>query len=77
MELRIGIVDSNRELELELDEASDQDAVAEVIEKALAAGEGVYWVVDRRGRKLGIPVQRIAYVEIGPDRNQRKVGFSA
>ncbi len=77
MELRIGIADSPRELDLELDEASEQQGVVDAIEQAIAGGTGVYWISDRKGRRVGIPVSKIAYIELGPDRNQRKVGFSA
>ncbi len=77
MELRIGIADSPRELDLELDEASEQQSVVDAIEQAIAAGVGVYWISDRKGRRVGVPVAKIAYIELGPDRNQRKVGFSA
>ncbi len=77
MELRIGIAESPRELDLELDEASEQQSVVDAIEQAIAAGVGVYWISDRKGRRVGVPVAKIAYIELGPDRNQRKVGFSA
>lgn len=77
MQVRIGIAETPRELELELPEDSDQAAVAAAIESAIAAGTGVVWLEDRRGRRVGVPVSRIGFVELGPDRNQRTVGFRA
>ncbi|MHB8190598.1 MAG: DUF3107 domain-containing protein [Ferrimicrobium sp.] len=77
MEVRIGIVDSPRELELELDDSSNQDEIKAGIEHAIAENIALYWMTDRRGRAFGIPVARVAFVEVGPDRRERKVGFSA
>jgi hypothetical protein len=77
VQVRIGIAQSPRELELELPEDSDQAAVATSIDSAILSGEGVLWLEDRRGRRVGVPVARIAFVELGPDRNQRAVGFRA
>ncbi|ACU53316.1 conserved hypothetical protein [Acidimicrobium ferrooxidans DSM 10331] len=77
MQVRIGIAQSPRELELELAEESDQAAVAQAVDAAIEAGTGVLWLEDRRGRRIGVPVERIAFVELGPDRNQRSVGFRA
>ncbi len=77
MQVRIGITQSPRELELELPEDADQTEVAAAVDAAIDAGRGVLWLEDRRGRRVGVPVAQIAFVELGPDRNQRAVGFRA
>jgi len=74
MEIRIGVTWSNRELELELGEDADADALAKQIDEGLAKG-GVLWLTDRRGRRVGVPTDKVAFVEIGRDAAERKVGF--
>lgn len=76
MEIRIGIVQSMKELDVELPAETDRDALMGEVEAALA-GEGVLWLTDRRGRRVGVPVARIAYVELGPAHSERVVGFGA
>jgi len=34
------------------------------------------WLTDRRGRRVGVPANRIAYVEIARG-EERRVGFGA
>ncbi len=76
MDVRIGIIQAPRELEVELAESESAEDVLARIDKALTAGEGVLWLSDKRGRQIGVPASRIGYVEIGaPD--VRRVGFGA
>ena len=43
------------------------------VDKAFAEG-GAQWLTDRKGRQVGVPTDKIAYVEIGrPD--DRRIGF--
>ena len=74
MEVRIGVLHTAREIELDLGDDADADKLAKEIETALSAGEGMLWLVDRRGRRVGVPSQRLAYVEIGTS-GDRRVGF--
>lgn len=74
MEVRIGVLHTAREIELDLGEDADSDKLAKEVETALAGGDGMLWLVDRRGRRVGVPVQRLAYVEIGTS-GDRRVGF--
>ena len=48
---------------------------AEPIEKLLKSGDGVLWLTDRKGRKVGVPVAKVAYVEVDPPVSDRRVGF--
>lgn len=77
MELRIGVVQAARELELDLPDDTDRDALMAEIEKLMGKGDGVFWATDRRGRKVGIAVPRIAWVEVGTTATERRVGFGA
>jgi len=75
MEIRIGVVHTARELHLETDDSVD--AVTATIESAIAAGDGVLWLTDKKGRRVGVAVDKISYVEIVTDAAGRKVGFGA
>lgn len=68
--VRVGIA-SARELEIEVEDTS---AVVESFERAVKKGEPVLWVNDVRGRRLGIAIGSISFIEF--DRPQdRGVGF--
>jgi Protein of unknown function (DUF3107) len=76
VDIRIGIVQSMKEIEIELPEDVEAKVVTKDVEKAIE-GEGVLWLTDRKGRRVGVPASRIAYVEIGVPGADRKVGFGA
>lgn len=76
MDVRIGIVQTAKELEVELGEDADRDRLLADIETALA-GDAVLWLTDRRGRRVGVPVTKVAYVEVGAPTPDRRVGFGA
>ena len=75
MEVRIGVVYTARELLVETDDSVD--AVTGAIDSAISAGDALLWLTDTKGRKVGIPVEKIAYVEVAADAGGRKVGFGA
>ncbi len=77
MDVRIGIVQSIKELEVELGDDVDREVVMGDIEKALQNPEGVLWLSDRKGRRVAVPVAKIAYVEVGAPVSDRRVGFGA
>jgi hypothetical protein len=77
VDVRIGITQTPKELEVELEEDADRDAVLADISEALDKGDGVLWLTDRRGRKVGVPVVKVAYVEVGAPAGDRRVGFGA
>jgi hypothetical protein len=73
MELRIGVVHTPKELNVELDGTADE--IIGTIDKALANGTAILWVTDTKGRRIGVPTDRIAYVEIDEDGANKRVGF--
>ena len=76
MEVKIGVQHSPRELVI--DSPRTQDEIAAEVSKAMSGAnkDGLLTLEDERGRKIVVPVDRIAYVEIAqPD--QRRVGFIA
>lgn len=76
MDVRIGIVQTVKELEVELEEDADRDAVMAQIEDALSS-DSVLWLTDRKGRRVAIPAAKVAYVEVGAPSSERRVGFGA
>jgi hypothetical protein len=76
MEIRIGIVQSMKEIDVDLPEDADRDKVMKEVEQALNS-ETVLWLTDRKGRRVGVPSSRIAYVELGTPSSGRVVGFGA
>ncbi len=75
MEVRIGVSQAPREIEVEMAEDADRDKLLGEIEASLDRGEGVLWLTDRRGRRFGVPVAKVAYVEVGTSIDERRVGF--
>jgi len=73
MELRIGVVRTAKELTLELDGTADE--VVGTIDAALSGGSAICWFTDSKGRRVGIPADKIAYVEIDEDGSSKRVGF--
>lgn len=61
MEIKIGIQQAAREVVLESGESAEQ--VGSQVEAALAGG--VLSLVDVKGRRVLVPGDKIAYVEIG------------
>jgi Protein of unknown function (DUF3107) len=77
VDVRIGITHTPKELEVEMPEDTDRDEVVGTIEKMLETGDGVLWLTDRKGRRIGVPVVKVAYVEVGAPSSERRVGFGA
>jgi Protein of unknown function (DUF3107) len=77
VDVRIGIVQSSKEIEVELGEDEDRDAFIADIEASLGKEAGVLWLTDRKGRRVAIPVAKVAYVEVGAPTHERRVGFGA
>jgi hypothetical protein len=75
MEVRIGVVYTARELTVETDDSVD--GVTAMIEGAMSKGDALLWLTDTKGRRIGVPVDKIAYVEVAADAGGRKVGFGA
>jgi hypothetical protein len=76
VDVRIGIVQTVKELEVELADDADREAVMADIDVALG-GEGVLWLTDKKGRRVGVPSSKVAYIEVGAPTAERRVGFGA
>jgi hypothetical protein len=73
MDVRIGVIWSPKELELEVD--GDLGQVESSVNDALNGDGKVLWLTDVHGRRVAVPAGRVAYVEIDVDGNGKRVGF--
>ena len=72
MEVKIGVQYAVRELVLE--SAQSPEEVSKAVSDALKADLGVLSLVDEKGRRILVPADKLAYVEIA-ESEQRRVGF--
>jgi hypothetical protein len=72
VEVKIGIAESPRELVVS--SALTPDEIEKLVSEALRHDQGLLTMVDEKGRRVVVPVARIAYVDIAPA-DTRKVGF--
>ena len=75
MDVRIGIVQSAKELDVELAEDTDRAKVLAEIEAVLSGEGSILWLTDRKGRRVGVPSAKVAYVEVDAPSTERRVGF--
>ena len=72
MEVKIGVQFANRELVIETNQSSDE--LEKTVSEALKAEAGLLSLTDSKGRRVIVPADRLAYVELGtPTAGQ--VGF--
>lgn len=72
MKVRIGILETDKLLELEVD---DLKSFKKEIERAVGDGS-LGWFTDTKGRSVGIPARNIAFIEIEGSDLDRQVGFA-
>jgi len=75
VDVRIGVTQAPREINVELAEDADRDDLKSRIEAALAGADDVLWLTDKRGKDVAVPSAKIAYVELGSADGDRKIGF--
>ncbi|AEH08407.1 MULTISPECIES: DUF3107 domain-containing protein [Protofrankia] len=74
MEVKIGIQNVGRELIIESGQSPDD--VAQAVTDAIRSDLGLLTLVDEKGRRVVIPIGKLAYVEIA-ESETRRVGFGA
>jgi hypothetical protein len=72
VEVKIGVQFSAREIVL--DSSLSPDEVAAAVAESLRADLGVLTLSDAKGRRVLVPADKIAYVEIA-EQELRRVGF--
>jgi hypothetical protein len=73
MKARIGVADSTKVIEIEVDDAV---AFRDEVETVMKSDETVAWFTDVKQRTVGVPTARIAYVEIDAEDGARSIGFA-
>lgn len=76
MDVRIGVTYTGKELDIDLGDDADADALQAEVDAAMGGSTPVLWVTDKKGRRLGIPTDKLAYVEIGSPDAERRIGFA-
>ena len=74
MEVKIGVQFASRELTL--DSSQTPGEVEKIVTDALASDKKLLSLVDERGRRVIVPIDKLAYVEIA-EASPRSVGFTA
>jgi hypothetical protein len=72
VEVKIGVQHAPREIVIESRQNADE--VQAAVEAALGKGSTMLALEDEHGRRILVPSDRVAYVEIG-EQAGRKVGF--
>ena len=72
MEVKIGVKGAPRELVVETESSADEVAAAL---RAVISDEAVLELTDVKGRRVLVPAEHIAFVELG-EPEQRRVGFA-
>jgi hypothetical protein len=75
VEVRIGVVESQKELSIEIDSSADE--ISKSVSDALQQDGGILWLTDVKGRRVGVPANRLAYVELETDGGGKHVGFGS
>ncbi len=73
MEVKIGVQFAPRELVLESAESPTE--IEAQVTRAISSGTGTLNLVDDKGRRVIVPVDKLAYVEIA-ESSPRPVGFA-
>jgi hypothetical protein len=74
VEVKIGVQHASRELVLESEQSPAE--VEQAVTEALTGKSNLLSLVDEKGRRVLVPADRLAYVEIGEE-SGRRVGFGA
>lgn len=73
MDVKIGLIDSPRELVITVE--GEQEAQVNSLREALAGSNEVLELSDTQGRRYLVRLSRVAYVEVGAS-TPRTVGFA-
>jgi len=76
VDVRIGLIQNAKELEVQLEDDADAGALREQVDAALKDGTTL-WLTDRKGRQVGVAAEKLAYVEIGSPEDGRRIGFGS
>jgi hypothetical protein len=70
VDVRIGVAQAPREIEVELADSTSPDELVAKIDAAVAKADGMIWFTDG-------PAAKLAYIELDTATETRRVGFGA
>ncbi|WP_030489513.1 DUF3107 domain-containing protein [Micromonospora chokoriensis] len=73
MEVKIGVQYAPRELVV--DSAQSPAEIEQIVTDAFAGGGGTLSLTDEKGRRVIVPIEKVAYVEIA-EASSRAFGFT-
>jgi hypothetical protein len=74
VEVKIGVQHTPREIVIESEQSTEE--IQKAVSAALTGSEKLLSLTDEKGRRILVPGDRLAYVEIG-EPAKHKVGFGA
>ena len=75
MDVRIGVTQSTRDINIEVADDIDRAALKAQIDAAVTGAVDVLWLTDKKGRDVGVAASKIAFVELGAADGERRIGF--
>lgn len=73
MRVKFGMAHTPRDIDIEID---DVEGLITAFESAVEEERKLLWVTEEDGRRHGLVVSRIVYVDVDPEKS-RMVGFSS
>jgi hypothetical protein len=74
VDVRIGVTQAPRELTVEMPD-EERDETITNLEAAMSGAVDVLWLTDKRGKRVAVPSAKIAYIEVGTNDGDRRIGF--
>ncbi len=71
--VKIGVADTNKVIEFEV---ASPEEVKTMLDDAFTVGQSMLWLTDTKNRLVGLPLDRVAYVEVDEASGSRSVGFA-
>jgi hypothetical protein len=75
VDVRIGLAYSARELEVELPDDTDVEALRKDIERVMDAESGTVWLTDKKGNRIAVAGSKVTFVEVGTGSDKGRIGF--
>jgi hypothetical protein len=74
VDIRIGVTYTAKEITVELADGAKADTLRAEVAAAISGDNNMLWIEDKKGRQVGVPSDKIAYVEIGSE-DANRIGF--
>ena len=75
MDVRIGLAQSVRELELELPDDTDVEALKADVAQVLADDDAVLWLTDKKGTQVAVAGGKVTFISLGRAESKGRIGF--